>query len=156
MKHHDQKAKLGRKEFIWCTCPYLCSSWKEIRTRTHTGQEPESKNWCRGHRGVLLIDLLLIVFSACFLIESRITIPEMTPSTMGCALPHQSLIKEMPYRNAYNLILWKYFHNWDSLFSDNFSLCVNLIWNYPTQLLNLLHQLSYHHPLENSYYNLSV
>jgi hypothetical protein len=31
--------KLGRKEFIWLTLPYSCSSPKEVRTGTQAGKE---------------------------------------------------------------------------------------------------------------------
>ena len=39
----------------------------------------------------------LLACSACFLIEPRTTSLGMAPPTMGWALPHQSLIKKMPY-----------------------------------------------------------
>ena len=42
---------------------------------------------------------------------------------MGWALPHQSLIKESPYRTAYSLITWRHFLHWGSLVSDDSSLC---------------------------------
>ena len=41
---------------------------------------------------------LLWACSGSFLIEPRATNPGMKPSIMGWALPHQSLIKKMPYR----------------------------------------------------------
>jgi hypothetical protein len=47
MKHYGQKSKLGRKEFIWLTLPYGCSSLKEVRTGTtgtQAGQEPGGRN----------------------------------------------------------------------------------------------------------------
>jgi hypothetical protein len=34
------KNNLGRKGFIWLTLPHHCSSLKEDRTETQTGQEP--------------------------------------------------------------------------------------------------------------------
>jgi hypothetical protein len=37
--------------------------------------------------------------------------------------PHQSLIKKIIYRLAYNPILWRHILNGGSLFSDDFSLC---------------------------------
>lgn len=45
----------------------------------------------------------------------------------GWALLHQSLIKNMPYRLAYSLVLWWHFLNWGSFLSDDFSLC-QLAW----------------------------
>jgi hypothetical protein len=47
MKPYDQipwPKKLERNEFILLTLPYQCSSLKEIRTGTKTGQEPEGRN----------------------------------------------------------------------------------------------------------------
>jgi hypothetical protein len=51
---------------------------------------------------VLLTALLLM---AGLLIEPRTTNPGIAPPTVGCDLPHQSLIKKMPYRFAYSLNL---------------------------------------------------
>lgn len=39
LAHHGQ-SNWGLKEFIWLTFLYHCSSWKEISTGTHRGQEP--------------------------------------------------------------------------------------------------------------------
>ena len=122
IKGHDQSS-LGREGFVWLMLPHHSSSLKEVRTGTQAGQEPKGRSWCRGHGGALLTGFLIMACSACFLMESRTTSPGMTPLTLGLALPHQSLIKEMPYRSAYSLILWRHFLNWDSLLSDDFSLC---------------------------------
>jgi hypothetical protein len=46
-----------------------------------------------------------------FFIETRTTSPGIAPPTMGWALPYQTLIKKVPYRLAYSLILWRYFIN---------------------------------------------
>ena len=35
-------SNLGRKGFIWLTLAQHCSSLKEVRTGTQTGQEPEA------------------------------------------------------------------------------------------------------------------
>jgi hypothetical protein len=45
------RGKLGRKGFIQLILPHCCSSPKEIRTGTHTGQELGGRSWCRGHGG---------------------------------------------------------------------------------------------------------
>jgi hypothetical protein len=42
-----------------------------------------SRSCCRGHGGVLLTGLLPLACSACFLIEPKITSPDMAPPTMG-------------------------------------------------------------------------
>ena len=52
-----------------------------------------------------------------------ISICLMSWPTVGWALTHQSLIKEMPYRIAYSLITWRHFLHPDSLLSDDSSLC---------------------------------
>ena len=44
MEHHDQIAAWERKGFIWLTFLHCCSSLKEVRTRTQTGQEPGGKS----------------------------------------------------------------------------------------------------------------
>jgi hypothetical protein len=75
-------------------------------------QELEGRRWCRGHGGILLNGLFLMACSACFLIEPRTTCPGMAPPTMGWALPHQSLIKKMPYRLAHSPLL-RHFLTWD-------------------------------------------
>ena len=68
MKHHDHKRKLWRKGCLQLLLPHCSSSPKEVRTGTHTGQEPGGRSWYRGHGGVLLTGLLLVTCSA-FLLE---------------------------------------------------------------------------------------
>ena len=87
------RSKLG-KGFIWFILPCNCSSSKEGRGGTQTGQKPGGRSWCRGHGGVLLTGLLLMACSAFLLIELRTTSPDMASSIVGWALPHQSLIKK--------------------------------------------------------------
>lgn len=55
---------------------------------------------------------------ACFHVEPRTTISGVAPPTMYQALPHQSLIKEMPY----SWTLWRHFLNGVSSFQIS-SLC---------------------------------
>lgn len=43
--------------------------------------------------------------------------------TVGWALAHQSLAKQMSYRFAYRPIVWGRFLSWASLLSDDFNLC---------------------------------
>lgn len=47
--------------------------------------------------------------------------PRCGPTHNRLGLPPQSLIKKMPYRLAYNPILWRHFLNCGSLLSDDFS-----------------------------------
>lgn len=53
--------------------PHLCSSWKEIRTDTETGQEPGERSWSRGYGEVLLTGLAFLAYSVCSLVEPRTT-----------------------------------------------------------------------------------
>jgi hypothetical protein len=47
------RSKLDRKVFIQLTLPLCCSSPKEVRIGTHTGQELGGRSWCRDYgRGV--------------------------------------------------------------------------------------------------------
>jgi hypothetical protein len=43
MKHHDQN-NVGSKRLIWLMLAHHCSSLKEARTGTQTGQEPEDRS----------------------------------------------------------------------------------------------------------------
>jgi hypothetical protein len=61
----------------------------------------------------------------CFLIKSRTTRPRLLPPTMGWALPHQVLIKKMPYSR----ILWDKF-SIEFLSSPVTVTCVTLTQNY--------------------------
>jgi hypothetical protein len=72
---------------------------------------------------MLPIGLLLMACSACFLLEPRTKIPGVALLTKSWALPHQPLIKKMPYRLAYRPALWGHFLNWVSLFSGYSRLC---------------------------------
>lgn len=89
-----------RRGFVQSQVPVV------VHHQKHWGfLEPGGRN-CRDHGGLLLTNLLFHVCSA--LIEPRATSPGMVPPTTGWALPHQSLIKKMPYKLAYSLILWKH------------------------------------------------
>lgn len=44
--------------------------------------------------------LALLAYSATFLKHPRLPALGMAPPTVGCSLPHQSLIKKVPYRLA--------------------------------------------------------
>ena len=123
---YDQTSKFGRKGF---TLLNSCSSLKEIRTGTHTGQEAGGRSWCRGHGGVLLTGLLPVACSTCFLIEPRTTRAGMTPPTMGWALPHWSVIEKMPH----SWVSWKHFLNWGPFLSDDSSLGQDDTQNQPVQ-----------------------
>jgi len=55
-----------------------------------------TESWTQ--EGRCLLACCLCKSSACFLIEPRTSSPGLAPPTMGCALPHQSLIKSLPHR----------------------------------------------------------
>jgi hypothetical protein len=124
-------------DFYWCDeTPWSKTTWGggglftqhvrshslfgEVRTGTQTGQGPGGRSWCRGHRGVLLTGLLLVVCSACFLIEPRTTISEVSPPTAAGPFPHQLLIKKIPCRL---ICLHPRHMELGSLLSDGFSFC---------------------------------
>ena len=62
------KSMWGRKGIIWLVLPQHCSSVKEVRAGTQTGQAPGGRSRCEIHGGVLLIGLLPLASSAWFLI----------------------------------------------------------------------------------------
>ena len=99
------KSKLGKKEFIWLTHPYHCSSLKEVRTETQTitgnGATKE---------GYLLAALSGLLSLLSF--RRQDNQPRVSPPTMGWALRHQSLILKMPCRFACRSVLWRYFLSW--------------------------------------------
>lgn len=63
----------------------------------------------RGSGGVLLTDLGPLGCSDCLLIEPTTSSPWVVQPTMVRALHPQSLIKKIPFRASYNLILWRHF-----------------------------------------------
>jgi hypothetical protein len=54
----SEQRNLGKKSFVWLTCPDHSSSLREVRTGTRTGQAPGGRSWCRGYGGVLLTCLI--------------------------------------------------------------------------------------------------
>jgi hypothetical protein len=109
MKHYNQK-QLGEERVILLTLPYISSLSTAVKTGTSTGADTETMK-----------EYHFLACSACSLIEPRTTSPGMAPPTMGWALTHISIIKKMPYRLAYSLIVWRHFLNWGSLLSNDFS-----------------------------------
>ena len=83
----------GRKRFAWLTLPHCIPFLKEVRARIW-GQKLMQRPW----RGVAY-GLLLTACSAYFLIE-----PRDGTTHNGLGPPHQSWIKKMFYKCAYNLI----------------------------------------------------
>lgn len=87
---------LGKKGFIWLIFPHCSSMLKEARTGTQKDRSLKAGAAAEA-REVLFTGLLSTASSACFLIALRMTHTGMTLTTMGWALPQQSLIKKMLY-----------------------------------------------------------
>jgi hypothetical protein len=71
------------------------------------GRNLEAGADAEGMGGLLLTGLLSMACLVCFLLEPRTTSPGVAPPTVSWTIPHQSLIKKMPYRG----ILWRHFLN---------------------------------------------
>lgn len=85
------KATWGGKGLFGLLFHYHYSSFKEVTTGTQTGQKTGDRNW--GHRGVLLTSLLSLLYYKAQDHQSR-----GSTTHMDWTLPHQSLIKNTPYR----------------------------------------------------------
>lgn len=110
----------------------VCLAYTTISLFHIKGSQNKNSNgrrsWCRGRRRVLFTDLFFITCSACFLIEPTPPSPGMVLPTMGWTLPNCCLIKKMPWRLAYNLILRSHFLI--KIPSCQMTLaCVELKWN---------------------------
>ena len=113
-------------------CLLLLPLLREVRTRAHLGRKPGGSSWGREHRGVLFTGLLSRGSLSCGSLShgplsllSYRTSSGAAPPTMACTLPHQSLIKKMPYKLTYSPSLRRhfFFFNWGSLFLSDSSLC---------------------------------
>lgn len=71
------------------------TTYKSIAEGENSGQEPEDRNWSRSLRGMLLTDLLLVAFSACFLTQLRTACLGLALPAVSWTLPNQSPIKKM-------------------------------------------------------------
>jgi hypothetical protein len=121
------RSKLGRKGFIQLTRPTLLFITKE--RQDWNSSRSGSRNWCRGHGGMLLTGLLPLACSICFLIELKTTSPRMAPPTIGWVLSPWTLIEKM----SYSWISWRHFLTWSSFLCDNSSLCQVDTQNRPVQ-----------------------
>ena len=123
------RSKLGKKGFIQLILPHCCSSPKEVRTGTQAGQEAGAD--AEDMEGCYLLDCFPLACSACFLIEPKITSPEMVPLTMG----PPRLIEKMPY----SWISWRHFLKEGSFLCDNSSLYQTDTQNWPVPCILVLH-----------------
>lgn len=71
--------------------------------------EPSSRNWSRGHGGVLLSCLLSMACSACVLKQPRDTCPGAALATLHYSVLRQSSVKNLHHRLVYRSILMEVF-----------------------------------------------
>jgi hypothetical protein len=124
------KSNLGRKGFIWLTYPEPCST-EGSQSKNSSQAGPGGRSWCRGHGDVLLNGLLLSLLSL-LSYRTQDHQPGNGPTQNGLTPPPMSLINKTSYRPTYSQILWSHFLNWDSLPSDDYSLCQVDIWQAST------------------------
>ena len=120
MKHHDRN-KLGRKVFIWLMI-HITIHHRRDRDRNLSRAGTWSQEFMQRPWSMLLTGLLLMAYSACFLIEPRTT-AQGCPHTRWVGASPISLWLRQYCRLACSPILWRHFLKWGSLFSDDFSLC---------------------------------
>ena len=90
---------------------------KEPSRDPEVGMEAETKT------GVLFTGLFSVACCACFLIHPWTACSGVAPPTVGMALPHHSLIKNMPHKQAHISVWWRQFLNQGFLFLEDPSLC---------------------------------
>ena len=149
-KHHKQATWEGKG--LFCLGSHIIvHHWRK------SGQElKQGRNLEAGADAEAMEECCLLVCSSwlvqpAFFIEATTTSPGMAPPTMGWALPHQSLIKKMPYRLAHIPISLRLFLCWGSLFSDDNSLWqvvrkipspIDPLSTWDTNMSRLSHNLS--------------
>jgi hypothetical protein len=87
------------------------------RSQDWNSSRSENRSWCRSHGGIFFTGLLPLAFSACSLIEPRLSAQRWNHPQRD--LPPWWLIEKMPY----SWISWRHFPNWSSFLCDNSSLC---------------------------------
>ena len=108
IKHHDQR-QLRRRGFILsCGSKVTLLLWDESEQKLKAGALKQQL------LQRLMKELCFLTCSACF----HVSCPWVAQPTMGWFLLYHSIS-----RLAYCLILWRHFLSWDSLLSDDSSLC---------------------------------
>jgi len=98
MRHHD-KGGLGGKGLFSLHFHSTVHHWQE------SGQElKQERNLEAGADAEAMEKCSLLVCLACLLIEPRTTSPGVDPPVTSWNLPHQSLIKNMPYTVVYSTL----------------------------------------------------
>lgn len=82
-----------------------------------------SQVWSKHHGGVQLIGLLLIACSACFLRAISTASPGMVPPSMGWAIPHQSVLKEIFHKLGDRAVRWGHILSWCPCSMNDSRLC---------------------------------
>ena len=93
---------LGEERVFLTYASYYCSSLKESGRELKQDRVLEAE----ANDETTERDLLLLACSACFPEDLRTTNPGMIPLTMFLVLLHQPLIRRIPFRLVYSLILW--------------------------------------------------
>lgn len=93
-KHHNQK-DLGKESVLTVV----------VHHEGKSGQKYGCRDWYRNHEGQPA-NLLPKVYSTCFLIQAKTTSSRLALTTVGWALPRQSLITKCS-RPAYMPIWWE-------------------------------------------------
>ena len=117
------KRQVGEERvyLAYTSTPLLATGVSQDRDSSRAGtwrQELIQKPWGR-RRGARIIGLLIMAWSAFFLIKLSNTSPRMEPPPMGWAISYWSPIEKM----SYIWISWRHFLNGGSYHSENSSLC---------------------------------
>lgn len=117
-KHHDQEQVEKKTVYLVCVS-WTIVRWGKSRKEPKPGRNLEAgaiaEAMVQGWGGVLPPDLFLMAQSAWPTTDARTTAKKLYHPTEGYDLSHKLLIKKLPYRPAYILILWRHFPNWSSL-----------------------------------------
>lgn len=103
------KATWGIRDLFISQLSGYTLSRREIRQELKQGCNLEARTWSRSHGGLLLPDLVLLTFSAYFLITSSTTCPEGALASVIWAHPHWLLTKKMPHRGVHRPIWEEHF-----------------------------------------------
>lgn len=90
----------------------------------NSGQEPESRNWNRDHRILLLLALLFMACSVCFLCTAVDHLPGVGTANSGLGCLTLIINQENVLQGCHRPVLWRHFLSWESLFPHDSSLCL--------------------------------
>lgn len=107
VRKHVTKGNLGRRGFLQFTFPHHSPPLREKQEHKQ-GRDLEAGINVESMEGAAYC-LARLSFLSLFSYTSQTTFPEETHPIVGRALPHQSSVKKMSYRLAYNPILGRNF-----------------------------------------------